>query len=133
MSAPVAMLQVKGVRDAPSPPTYGPHWSLSRRGRLKVFDDRLELGSWRVPHAAVEEAVLWQSRTQIGAKASIFEVKTGEHSYQFGMNPWAELPRTLPYRVEERENEMTYTAYSWIIRLAMIAVVVWFVTRIVLP
>ncbi|MEM9906117.1 MAG: hypothetical protein AAF921_13950 [Cyanobacteria bacterium P01_D01_bin.44] len=36
------------------------NWVMSRRGLLKVYDDRLACGDWDIPYADIEEAVLFR-------------------------------------------------------------------------
>ena len=125
MSEPLAEYQTKGVRGAPSPPSYGAHWTAARRGRLKLFGDRAELGPWRIDFAVVTEATLWRARTQLGLVAPILGLRTANDSFQFGLNPWSKVPDHLPLEVQHRNIRMRYTTYSWIIRALLALVIVW--------
>ena len=38
---------------------YGPNWVVSRRGSLKIFDDRLECGDWRIDYTEIKALSLF--------------------------------------------------------------------------
>jgi hypothetical protein len=69
---------------------YGPNWVISRRGSLKIFDDRLECGDWRIDYTEIKDAVLCSFRSFfLRIPGYILTVETNDRTYHFGLNGWA--------------------------------------------
>jgi hypothetical protein len=77
----------KAVSAAGDQMMYGPKWILSRRGILKVFEDRLECGDWRIDYSDIREAVLLSIRSGIiPIPGFVLRVETPAKTYHFGPN-----------------------------------------------
>ncbi len=124
---PNARFITKAVKDAPTPPQYGPHWSLAKRGAVQFFDDRVELGKWSIPFDKMTSVTVWRAKTQLGFPCPILEVQTEDVSYQFGLNPWAKPQKYLNVEFKERSIKMQYTAYSVVFRIVLIALLLFFI------
>lgn len=119
---PLQTYQTKGVRGKSGPPEFGLHWIFARRGRLKFFNDRIELGNWVIRYNEVSSAIIWRARTQI------LEIKTVNEEYQFGLNPWAKISPELPIEIATEAVRMRHTASSIMFRfiaIAIIGVLIW--------
>lgn len=95
------------------------NWALARRGWLRFFPDRLELGDWRLPYADIEHATLFRLRTLLGGY--VLRVTTANQCYQFGMNPWALAGRTLPFPHDEQVTRVGYSLFSVVVRILALA------------
>ena len=101
------------------PPRFAASWLTARRGRLRLFDDRLACGDWTVPYASIESAVVYRLRGGVGG--SVLEVSTAKTTYQFGLNPWVAIERHLriPFIVES--VRLRYSALAVVLRVAVVA------------
>lgn len=121
MKAPRYICMTKGTDRAEGPPTRGTHWIVSRRGRLAIYDDRVELGDWTIPHHAVRAAKAYEFGSLFGT-ARVLELRTDERTYQFGLNPWANPLAHLPYPVAVERAPLAHTPLSIVLRLGVAAV-----------
>ena len=46
-------------------PRYCHNWALSRRGRLTLYDDRLEFDEWIIAYRDFQDAVPYESRQML--------------------------------------------------------------------
>ena len=109
---------------------YGPSWIVSRRGTLKIFDDRLECGDWRIDYSEITDAVLCSFRTFfLRIPGYILTVNTEERTYHFGHNGWGEFWRgELPFDVTREQGSLGYSWFSVAVRLILfgcLAYLVW--------
>ena len=103
--------QVKAVRSKDTKVCLGLRWIFSRRGRLKVFCDRLECGDWHISYSAITEAVL-HSMPWLWTKAYVLVVCTDETTYQFGLNPGSFWSGDLPFAVKRRQGGLFWTLFN---------------------
>jgi hypothetical protein len=103
-------------------PRFSASWIAARRGRLELYDDRLVLGDWTVPVAAIRAATLFRLRGLVGG--SVLEVATAERTYQFGLNPWVAIERHLPFPFAVERVALRYSALAVALRVVL---VVWLV------
>ena len=120
MERPLYTCMTKGTDRAEGTPQFGMHWAVSRRGRFKVYPDRVELGDWRIPFASVERAVLYRFPYLPFVSARVLELEAGGRTYQFGFNPWAHPERHFSIAVEERETKARYSTFSVVLRVALL-------------
>ncbi|MEM9163772.1 MAG: hypothetical protein AAGC54_11980, partial [Cyanobacteria bacterium P01_F01_bin.4] len=96
------------------------NWVMSRRGLLKVYDDRLRCGDWDIPYADIEEAVLFRTR-QMLITGYVLRIKTQGRIYQFGLNSGRFWTADLPFPVERRSARLKFSWFSFAVRLAALA------------
>ncbi|WP_164102269.1 hypothetical protein [Candidatus Laterigemmans baculatus] len=95
---------------------YGPNWLLSRRGTLKVFDDHLECGDWRVEYEHIREAILYSVRSNFIFPGYVLKVETAEEQYHFGLNSGEFWKCELPFPVRREKGRLGYSLFSLTVR-----------------
>ncbi|MEJ6401665.1 hypothetical protein [Yoonia sp. 2307UL14-13] len=80
------------------PPRPSLAWAKAKRTQMKVFDDRVEIGSWTLKHSDVTSATLYQ--TQSGIKNRVFEIATPDQTVQINFNPGTSPEGHLPYPIQ---------------------------------
>ncbi len=120
----------KATDRAAAPPRPSRHWATSRRAWLKVFDDRLECGDWVVPVEAVTSATLYLSSVPLNP-LKVLRLDTADRTFQFGLNPWCRIARHLPFEPRVETIRPAWALVSLLVRLALVAYLVYFVWRIV--
>jgi hypothetical protein len=92
---------------------YGPNWVTSRRATLKVFDDRLECGDWRIEDTEIKDAVLFSFRSLLlRIPGYILTVTTDDRTYHFGLNGWGQFWKgSLPFEIRHEKGTL---GASWI-------------------
>ncbi|MEM8810547.1 MAG: hypothetical protein AAGF01_31435 [Cyanobacteria bacterium P01_G01_bin.38] len=96
------------------------NWVMSRRGLLKVYDDRLACGDWDIPYAGIEEAVLFRTR-QMLISGYVLRIKAQGQIYQFGLNPGRFWASDLPFPVERRSARLKLSWFSLTVRIVALA------------
>lgn len=91
-----------------------------------MFPNSVECGSWKIPFADVERAIVFRTR-QWFIPVKVLQLVTSERTYQFGFNPWANPFRHLRILLTEQKVRLTYSAFSIAVRLALVAAIVWMV------
>lgn len=102
------------------------NWLVSRRGILKVYDDRLECGDWDIPYSDIEEAVLFQTR-QMFIPCYVLRVRTNNRIYQFGLNPGKYWASELPFPVRRESAKLAFSWFSLVIRMGTLAAIVFWI------
>jgi len=110
---------------------YGPNWVMSRRGALKVFDDHLECGDWRIDYSEITGAVLCSFRSFfLRIPSYILTVETENRTYHFGLNGWGPFWKgDLPFPVQREKGKLGFIWFSIAIRLIIVGWIVYFVWR----
>jgi hypothetical protein len=115
---------------------YGPNWVTSRRGSLKVFDDHLECGDWRIDYTEIKDAVLCSFRSFfLRIPGYILTVETNDRTYHFGLNGWGQFWKgALPFETRREKGELGFTGFSIIVRLVLFGYICyllwqWFANR----
>jgi len=104
----------------------GPKWIFSRRGMLKVYDDHLECGDWRIDYAEIREAVLSSFRSHIlRIPGYVLAVRTDAAIYHFGLNGWGYWKNELPFPVRREKTRLRISPISLIARLILIGYLVY--------
>jgi hypothetical protein len=85
---------------------HGPNWALSRRAILKVFDDRLECGDWKVPFSEISEAKLYSIRSTLFIPGYVLQIQTHEQAYHFGLNWGSFWTKELPFPVKRERGKL---------------------------
>ncbi|ADG68655.1 hypothetical protein Plim_2833 [Planctopirus limnophila DSM 3776] len=102
---------------------YGPRWVTSRRALLRVYEDRLECGNWKIPYGEVTDAVLYSFRsTFLRIPGYILTVTTPEKTYHFGLNGWGKFWKgELPFPVRRERGQLKFTWFSVAVRVLLLA------------
>jgi hypothetical protein len=110
-------------------PRYSHNWALSRRGQLKLYDDRLEFGEWFIAYRDFHDAVLYESR-QMLIPVYILAVTAHAKCYQFGLTPWALWRRKLPFQARRERVRLGYSPFSVVSRIFVLGCLVYLVWRL---
>ena len=120
----------KAIRvDSDRPVGRGARWVVARRAVLLVSDERLVCGDWEVPVEDIEQAVILRLKSTSGRGIVLKIATRGGQHYQFGLlhdDAWFER---LPFPVEVQDGSLRYSAFSIVLRLFLIAYLVWVVWR----
>lgn len=115
---------------------YGPRWVAARRGRLKVYDDRLECGDWRIDFDEIEDAVLFSFRSFFfRIPGYVLTVETPERTYHFGLGGWGRFWKgELPFGLRRETGRLGFSWFSIAVRVVLFGYVAyllwqWFVDR----
>lgn len=129
MQKPVYRCMTKATDREAGAPRHSANWIGARRGTFTVFEDRIEVGDWRIPFASIDRAVLYRTAYLPFVTASVLELEADGRTYQFGFNPWASPEKRLPIPLEERTGAIGYSRFSVALRIAAILallVYLWF-------
>lgn len=108
----------------------GPKWITSRRGRLKLYPDRLECGDWTIAYDDIREAVLSSFRSPIlRIRGYVLAVRTDNDTYHFGLNGWRYWKGELPFPVTRQQSKLKMSPISIVARAVLIGYAVYFVWR----
>jgi hypothetical protein len=114
----------------------GLNWAVSRRGVLRVYEDRLECGKWVIPYGEIQKGVLFSYRSPFSRiPGYILTVEAQDKTYHFGMNGWGKFWKgELPFEVERQAGSLKFSWVSVIgrgILLGYLCYVLWdwWVTR----
>ncbi|WP_437200950.1 hypothetical protein [Planctomicrobium sp. SH664] len=126
MSELLYQCMTKATRVRSGQLTYGLHWALSRRAFLKIFEDRLECGNWRIPYSDIRKAVLCSLRTIFfRVPGYILTIETDERIYHFGLNGWGQFwLGDLPFPVKRESGKPQLSWFSIVVRLILLGAIV---------
>ncbi len=101
---------------------YGPNWVMSRRGSLKIFDDHLECGDWRIDYSEITNAVLCSFRSFfIRIPGYVLTVETQNRTFHFGLNGWGQFWKgDLPFPALREKGKLGFTWFSIAVRLILV-------------
>ena len=104
----------------------GPKWITSRRGRLKLYKDRLECGDWAIRYEDIREAVLSSFRSPIlRIPGYVLTVRTDTEKYHFGLNGWRYWQSNLPFPVKRQQAKLKMSPISILARAVLIGYVIY--------
>ena len=112
----------KAVNREDSEPRYSANWVISKRAWFKIYTDRVQCGNWEIPKESIQKAIAYRTR-QMFIPVTVLQLITESESYQFGFNPWAKPIEHLGIEVEEQSIRLKYSAFSILLRVAIIAYV----------
>jgi hypothetical protein len=118
---PVYSCHARGAKGVSGIPKRGMHWIMARRGKLHVFEDRIECGDWRLPFAEMTNVILYAAKQTFGA-AHVLEVTTPNETYQFGLRARSKLEDYMSVPIERQDTKLKPSVYS-IARISFIVVV----------
>jgi len=100
---------------------YGPNWVTSRRASLKVFEDHLECGDWRINYAEIRHAVLCSFRSVfLRIPGYILTVETADRTYHFGLNGSGQFWKgDLPFEAKREKGKLVFTWFSVAVRVML--------------
>lgn len=96
------------------------NWVVSRRGSLRVMDDALECGNWRIPYDKIDEAVLFNTRANFVIPCYVLRVKTEGKIYQFGLNPGKYWRGELPFSARREKLPLQFSWFSITVRVFLL-------------
>ena len=100
---------------------YGPNWLFARRGRLKVFTDRMECGGRKIVYDEVESAILCSFRsTFLRIPGYVLTVQTPNRTCHFGLNGDRFWEGELPLEVSRQKGILRYSWLSILVRLILV-------------
>lgn len=124
MSKLVYKCMTKAVDSPGDQMKYGPNWTFSRRGILKVYDDHLECRDWYIENHQIKNAVLF-SLKYFFLPGYVLRIQTNEKTYHFGLNGNRFWKNDLPFPVIREKGKLRYSVSSILIRLFIAAYIVW--------
>ncbi len=101
---------------------YGPNWVTSRRTVLRVYEDYLECGNWRIDYMDMSSATLFLFRTSIlRIPGYVLTVETPDRTYHFGLNGWGKFwSGELPFETKRESGRLGFTWFSIVVRLILV-------------
>jgi len=103
----------------------GPKWITSRRGRLKLYSDRLECDDWVIRYDDIREAVLSSFRSPIlRIPGYVLAVRTDTDTYHFGLNGRRYLKSNLPFPGTRQQAKLEMSPISIRARAVLIGYVI---------
>ena len=103
---------------------YGPNWALSRRAFLKIFDDHIECGNWRIDYKEIRSAVLHTFPSIFMGHGYVLAIETTDKTYHFGLNRGRFWTKDLPFEVTRAEKtRLKYSAFSIAVRAILVGYV----------
>ena len=106
-------------------PRYSHNWVAAKRAYFKIFDDRIECGSWNIPFSEIKSAHLYKAK-QMFIPVNVLQILTGKGNFQFGFNPWANPFKHLSIEYEQSKIKLGYSKYSIVVRVLLVAYVGYF-------
>ena len=99
---------------------FSHNWTIAKRAFFKVYEDRIECGSWNIPFSEVESAHFYKAK-QMFIPVKVLQLVTEKGKYQFAFNPWADLFKYLGIEYEQSDIKLDYSTYSIVIRVFLVA------------
>lgn len=108
----------------------GPKWLLARRATLKLYDDHIECGDWRIDYAEIREEVLSSFRSHLlRIPGYVLAIRTDAATFHFGLNGWAYWKGELPFPVRREKAMLRMSPFSLIVRLLAVGYLAYLVWR----
>lgn len=126
---PIGSALTKMISGHAGKPQAGRSWLFAKRGLLRVYDDRLTLGSLTIPCNDIERAKIWQFGFWTGSGSRVLEVETAENSYQFSLNGWAKVVDALPFDYTVEKIVIPYAWLYAVIRTTAVIFAIWLIIR----
>ncbi|MFC1494339.1 hypothetical protein ACFL6W_03570 [Thermodesulfobacteriota bacterium] len=98
-------------------PRHSQHWVDSIKDKLKITDNQISCGPWKIKLSEIKSAHLYKIKTYHNIPyGKVLEIRTEQECFQFGLNPWAKAHEHIPINYSESECKMTtpipYSIYS---------------------
>ena len=119
MGEPIYQCWCKATRREDSEPRYSHNWITAKRARFKIFEDRVQCGSWSIPFAEIDKAIVYQGK-QMFIPVKVLHLITADGSYQFGFNPWATPTTHLNLPLDEQRVRFGYSPFSIAVRVVLV-------------
>ena len=108
---------------------FGPNWVIAKRGMLKVFEDRIECGQCIIPNKEKKEATMYSIRSNFIIPEFVLKLLTEERAYHFVLNSGKFCKGELPFPVKREKEKLTYSKFSLVIRVALVAYLCYFLWK----
>lgn len=106
----------KATRNEQTTPRYSHHWVNAKRTWFKIFEDRIECGSWIIPKEDIQKVIAYRTK-QMFIPVMVLQITTQQGRYHFGFNPWSNPVSHLQLPVEEQTVRLKYSAFSIVLRV----------------
>ena len=103
-------------------PRYSQNWALAKRAFFKIYNDRIECGSWIIKNEDIERAHVYKT-SQMFLPVNVLHLVTNSGTYQFGFNPWANPIKHLEVKYSESKVKLGYSAFSIATRLLLLGII----------
>lgn len=110
-------------------PKHSPHWITARRASFCVYDEHIKCGNWYLKVNEIKNPILFKSR-QGFIKFDVIQFDYENQTYQFGFNPWAHPSKYINVDFKIEYKNMKYSTFSLIIRLILIAIIIYYIITI---
>ena len=104
-------------------PRYSQNWVLSKRAFLKIYNDRIECGSWVIKNEEIEKAHVYKTSMLFCIPVQVLQLITPAGTYQFGFNPWADPIKHLEVEYSESKVKLKYSSYSIAVRVLLLGII----------
>ena len=101
---------------------YSANWAMSKRGALKIYEDKITCGSWNFEKEKISSLILYKTK-QMFIPVNVLAFEYDDKIYQFGLNPWANPIKHIGLEYKEELVKIKYSPYSIVIRFILIAMV----------
>ena len=132
MSQLIHQCMAKGVIAEGDQLKHGPNWIFARRGRLKVYQDHLECGNWKVEYCNIKNATLYSVRQYVivvPIPGYVLKIETENKTYYFGLNFNKYWKNELPFPVERQKGRLKFSLFSIVIRLVFLGYIAYLLGR----
>lgn len=126
MEKPKQKNYVKATNRESGEPRYSSSWLLAKRTFFSVYDDRVEIGSWKIPFEDIKDIVLYKTK-QMFIPVSVLVIQTDEKNYQVGFNPWVNPVKNIPKEVRIEKVRLKYSIFSIVIRVVLVVYIVYWI------
>lgn len=109
----------KAINREDKEPRYSHNWVSAKRAMFKVYEDRIECGSWTILFSEVKSAHLYKAK-QMFIPVNVLQILTEKGNYQFGFNPWTNPFKHLDIECGESEIKLGYSTYSIVVRIVLV-------------
>lgn len=125
MDEPLYQGMTKGIVADEATPMPSMKWVTSRRGRLKVYGDRLECGDWTIPFDQIKASNLYED-AGLFYPGHVLRVVTNDKTYQFGLNSNRFWKNELPFKVERIRRPANRTILVYGFRTLAVAALIYY-------
>ena len=112
----------KAIKCDSASPAYSWCWIGAKRGWFKLYEDRIECGSWDILFEEIDAAIVYRTR-QWFIPVTVLQVVTQKDGFQFGFNPWSDPVPYLNIQTEERRVRLKYSIFSTVLRIVLLVAI----------
>lgn len=125
METPLHRCMAKGMQKENDELSRSFSWVTAKKGVLELHSDSLGFRDWRIAYADIEDARLYSIWSIL--PGYVLQIKSNGRVYQFGLNAGKFWRGELPFPVEREKGAVKNTIYSELIRILIVAYVVYLI------